>query len=370
MLAPLKSLLSLRGLLLSGFFILSVFVSSAQAPVVAYRDIRGYLFVFENGGPRTLDTRPVRVFKSAGPYVGFVNSANNLIVYYNGEFTDLGDASNTSFEVNYTFLIYKRDNVLAVFEKGKLTRLTYFLRDYKIAEGLIAFRETIADILKVYRDGEVQVLETTLVGKLGNYSAGKNTVAFTNRNGYLKIFDSGELFEIDNNGTTDFACGKNIVAYTDGANFSFKVYYLGKIVTLEELRVQMYKVGDDIAAYVSDENYFKVYADGKLLKLESYNPDYYEVKDQCVVFYINNKFQALVNGIRYELDNFEPISYKISQNSIAWVDQNQRLHLFTNGKSAVATTELFSSYDLNNNILSFNSPENITAIYYQGKIYR
>jgi hypothetical protein len=77
-----------------------------------------------------------------------------------------------------------------------------------------------------------------------------------------------------------------------------------------------------------------------------------------------------INGIRYELDNFEPISYKISQNSIAWVDQNQRLHLFTNGKSTVATTELFSSYDLNNNILSFNSPENITAIYYQGKIYR
>ena len=370
MLAPLKSLLSIRRLLLSGVFIFSIFISNAQDPVVAYRDMRGYLFVFENGGPRTLDTRPVREFKSAGPYVGYVNSANNLIVYYNGEFTDLGDATNTSFEVNYTFLIYRRDNVLAVFEKGNLTRLSYFIRDYKIAEGLIVFRETIADILKVYRDGNVQELETTLVGKLGNYAAGKNTVAFTNRNGYLKIFDSGDLFEIDNNGTTEFACGKNIVAYTDGANYSFKIYYLGKIFTLEELKVQSFKVGDNIAAYISDENYFKIYADGKLLKLESYAPDFYEVKDQCVVFYINNKFQALVNGVRYELDNFEPNSYKISQNCIAWVDQNQRLHLFANGKSTVATTELFSSYDLNNNILSFSSPENITAIYYQGKIYR
>jgi hypothetical protein len=105
MLAPLKSILSIRRLLLSGFFIFSFFISNAQDPVVAYRDIRGYLFVFENGGPRTLDTRPVREFKSAGPYVGYVNSANNLIVYYNGEFTDLGDATNTSFEVNYSFLI-------------------------------------------------------------------------------------------------------------------------------------------------------------------------------------------------------------------------------------------------------------------------
>jgi hypothetical protein len=370
MLAPLKSLLSIRRLLLSGVFIFSVFISSAQDPVVAYRDMRGYLFVFENGSPHTLDTRPVRDFKSAGPYVGFVNSANNLIVYYNGVFTDLGDATNTSFDINYTFLIYKRDNVLAVFEKGNLTRLTYFIRDYKIAEGLIVFRETIADILKVYRDGNIQELETTLVGKLGNYAAGKNTVAFTNRNGYLKIYDSGDVFEIDNNGTTDFACGKNIVAYTDGANYSFKVYYLGKIFTLEELKAQSFKVGDNVTAYVSDENYFKVYADGKLLKLESYAPDFYDVKDQCVVFYINNKFQALVNGVRYELDNFEPISYKISQNNIAWVDQNQRLHLFSNGKSVIATTELFSSYDLNNSILSFTSSENITAIYYQGKIYR
>lgn len=370
MLAPLRSLLSSYRLLLSGFFIFLFFNTNAQDPVVAYRDIRGYLFVFENGGPRTLDTRPVREFRSAGPYVGFVNSANNLIVYYNGQLTDLGDVTNTKFDVNYSFLIYKRDNVLAVFEKGNLTRLSYFIRDYKIAEGLIVFRETIADVLKVYRDGKIQELETTLVGKLGNYAAGKNTVAFTNRNGYLKIYDSGDLFEIDNNGTTDFACGKNIVAYTDGANFSFKVYYLGKIVTLEELKAQSFKVGDDIAAYVTDENYFKVYTNGKLLKLESYAPDFYEVKDQCVVFYINNKFQALVNGVRYDLENFEPLSYKISQNSIAWVDQNQRLHLFSNGKSVIATTELFTSYDLNNSILSFNSPENITAIYYQGKIYR
>ena len=370
MLAPLKSLLSFRHFLLSGFFILFSSIIFAQDPVVAYKDIRGYLFVFENGGPRTLDTRPVSEYKSAGPYVGFINASNNLIVYYNGVFTDLGDASNTSFEVNYSFLIYKRDNVLAVFEKGNLTRLTYFIRDYRIAEGLIVFRETIADVLKVYRDGNVQELETTLVGNLGKYEAGKNIVAFTNRNGYLKIFDSGDLFEIDNNGTTDFACGKNIVAYTDGANYSFKVYYLGKIITLEEIKTQSFKVGDNLAAYVSDENYFKVYADGKLLKLESYSPDIYDVKDQCVVFFINNKFQAFVNGVRYELDNFQPMSYKISQNCITWVDQSRRLHLFSNGKATIATTEIFSSYELNNDILSFNSPENITAIYYQGKIYR
>jgi hypothetical protein len=94
------------------------------------------------------------------------------------------------------------------------------------------------------------------------------------------------------------------------------------------------------------------------------------VKDQCVVFFINNKFQAFVNGVRYELDNFQPMSYKISQNCITWVDQSRRLHLFSNGKSTIATTEIFSSYELNNDILSFNSPENITAIYYQGKIYR
>ena len=243
MLAPLRRLLSYRHILLSGFFILTSSFSYSQGSVVAYKDIRDFLFVFENGAPRTLDTRPVREVKSAGPYVGFINAANNLMVYYDGTFTDLGDATNTSFEVNYSFLIYRRDNVLAVFEKGNLTRLSYFIKDYKISEGLIVFRETIADILKVYRDGKIEELETTLVGKLGNYDAGKNTVAYTNRNGYLKIYDSGDVYEIDNNGTTEFSCGKNIVAYTDGANYNFKVYYLRKILTLEEIKVQSFKIG-------------------------------------------------------------------------------------------------------------------------------
>lgn len=337
--------------------------------VQSYRDFRGYLFVFENGAPRQLESQPVSSFKSTGPYVGYVTSRNNLKVYYNSEVFDLGDATNTSFEISNGLFIYKRDEVLAVFDKGKITPLTYFVQDYILTDQLLLFRDRNQGVLKAYVNGEIQELEYTLIGTLGTFVAGENTIAYSNSSNYFKIFHEGETFEIDHIKPLQVSAGKNIVAYVDGSERTFKVFYNNKILTLEQIAPLSFSAGDDLVAYISDENYFKLFSDGKLVKAESYTPDFYAVKDRSVLFFIDSKLQLVQNGMRYELDHFMPKSYRMSEDNIAWVDPANRLHLFSKGKSKLVTTELFTDYELNGEILRFTTAEGASTIYYHDKFY-
>lgn len=363
-------LLSLRKTIFLGIVLLWSTVCSGQSSFVqAYRDFRGYLFVFENGAPRQLESQAVSSFKSKGPYVAYVTSGNNLKVYYNTEVFDLGDATNTSFEISNELMIYKRDEVLAVFDRGKTTRLTFFIQDYILTDKMVVFRDRNQGVLRTYVNGEIQDLEYTLIGARGTFAAGENTVAYSNSSNYFKIFHEGETFEIDNINPVSVSAGKNIVAYVDGSERTLKVFYNNKILTLEQITPLSFLAGDDLVAYVTDENSFKLFADGKLMKAESYKPDFYAVKDRSVLFFIDSKLQLLQNDMRYELDNFMPKSYKMSEDNIAWVDPANRLHFFSNGKSKQVTTELFTDYDLNGDILRFTTAEGASTIYYQGKFY-
>lgn len=337
--------------------------------VMAYRDYRDYFYAFDSGAPRQLETQSVKSFKSKGKIVGYINSANNLIAWYNGEKTDLGDATNTTFDVTNDLLIFQHDLVLNVFDQGKVTGLTYFLLDYVASDQLIAYRESTTNILKVYYESKIQDLEYTLVGSLGTYKAGKNTVAYINGSGYFKIFDKGDVFEIDNIAPIQFEPGKNIVGYIDGSKETLNVFYNHKLLTLEQIQPLSFQVGDDLMAYVTDEGSFKIFSDGKLLKIESYAPDFYKVSDDAVVFFADNKLQVMKYGTRYELDQGMPLSYQVNRGSVAWQDQAHRLHLFINGKVQSVTSEAFVSYELNGDLLRYQMDDGISRIYYNGKIY-
>ena len=126
-----KALLSLRKSILFFVVLFWVTASAAQTSFVqSYRDFRGYLFVFENGAPHQLESQAVSSFKSKGPYVAYVTSGNNLKVYYNSEVFDLGDATNTTYDISNELLIYKRDEVLAVFDKGIIILFKILLKTY------------------------------------------------------------------------------------------------------------------------------------------------------------------------------------------------------------------------------------------------
>ena len=355
------------------FLFISVFLLSTQFAnaqfIQAYEDFRKYFYVLENGMPHQLESQPVKSYSVSGESVVYVDNATNLKGYYHGEKFDLGEGNNLQFNSSRKLITYQRDQVLYVFDNGKSKRLTSFLKEYAVGDEIVVFKEDNLDILKAYYNGEIYDLEYTLVSKLGNYKVGDNSVAFINGSHYLKVFDNGEVLELEQWEPTDFVCGRNMVAYVDGSTQNLKLYTNGKVLKLENFPPVSMQMGDSVFAYVSDENAFKVYTNGKLLKVESYVPDYYKVKDNICAFFTENKLQIMFNGTRYELENFSPQSYQISNNNIAWLDNAGRLKMFDNGKILSVTTEIVSSYLLNGDVLKYVGGDNYTHIYYRGKNY-
>ncbi len=337
--------------------------------VQGYSDFRNFLFVFENGVPRQLEQQAVRSFKSNGSIIGYANSANDLIAYYKGQKFKLGDMTATTYNVTQSFLFYQRDQLLNVFQNGETTQLTFFMQDMKVSDSLIAFRDLNVDILRVYKDGKVHDLEMTLVGELQVYQVGENTVGYVNNTGFFRAYMDNQVYDLDNVAPESFDPGGNLVAYVDGLYNYLKVFYNKKILVLEQLFPQSYQSGVDVVAYIAADNSFKVFTNGKLLKVESYIPDFYKVRDRSVVFFFNNKFQLILDGQRFILDEFLPQSYQMSENNIAWMDINNRLHIFTEGKSWEVSMEVITGYQLNGNTLKYDLSDGTSRIWFKGKIF-
>jgi hypothetical protein len=334
-----------------------------------YEDSRKYFYVFADGAPHQLETMAVLQYKAAGNTVVYINSANEIRTYRNGEKQKAGEGLNAIVGASGNLIWYTRDNALSVFEKGQPVSLSFFLGDYKAGDNIIAFKDSRIELLKVYYQGNIYELEYTLVSRLGNYDVGDNTVAFINGSHYLKVFSQGETLELSTWEPKEFKCGKDMVAFVDGSSSELKLFWTDKIVHLEDFPPLSMQMGDDVFAYVSDANAFKVYTKGKLLKLESYAPDNYTVKDNIVAFYAENKFQVFYDGQRYELETAQPKSMIISNNSMAYLDFAGRLKFFSEGKTQQVTTETIQGYELNGDVLKYFDSGNGQRIFYKGKTY-
>lgn len=337
--------------------------------VQAFRDFRNFLYVFDNGIQRQVEQQPVRSFKTRGSLLVYADNANDLIAYYKGEKFNLGDMTATTYEVMPSYMYYRRDLLLSIFDRGQTTALTYFLRDFSASDSLIAFRDRNFDVLKVYYNGAVHELEVTLAGSLVEYKTGENTVAYITRANLFKVYLDDHVYDLDNMPPMSYEPGGNLVAYVDGLYNYLKVFYNGRILVLEKIIPVSYKAGVDVLAYVADNNAFKVFTGGKLLKVEDYVPDFYTVRDRTVLFFFNNHLQVLLDGVRYELDEFRPQNYQMSENNVAWIDPARRLHIFSEGKTTEVTRDAVKSYELNGNTLRFDLPDGSSRVWYKGKIY-
>jgi len=356
-------------LLILFLFFATTATSQSRPFVSAYKDYRNYFFAFSEGISRQIDSRPIRSYKSRGDKVVYVDVNNNLILWQNDIKTNLGDATNIKFLLTDDLLIYTIFDMLAVADSDKVTNLTYFFKEYDYNAGMIAFTDQNNGLLKVYANGKVNEVEATLIGKLGKFRVGENTIAYINSSDSFKIYYNNEIYSIDNLSPDRFSSGKNLVAYIEGSTKYFNAFYKGKVFVLDELEPLSFQVGDEAIAYVTNENSFKVFQSGKLLKVESYPPSMYAVKDNTVLFYFNNELQILQNGVRFVLDEFAPLTYQMSQDRIAWQDQAKRLYIFTDGKVKLVTTETIIAYELNGDILRYDVPDGTSRIYYKGKTY-
>ena len=161
----------------------------------------------------------------------------------------------------------------------------------------------------------------------GTLSLQAQTIAaYVNFREQFVVFDDGETKILEQLPPKSFKMGPDYMAYIDNVS-NLKVYYDGKLETLDPGVILNYYAGDD---YLVFEKYqqIKVWHDGKLTNLGN-NINSYLASDSIVAYYDRNykNFHIYYNNFDYDLGDGlveVPITdYKIGNNIFAFIDKYQ-----------------------------------------------
>jgi hypothetical protein len=86
------------------------FLESKGQFAMPFEDNRRYFYLFINGAPQQLETQPVLQYKVAGDELIYINTANELRTYYNGQKTKAGEGLNAELGATQGMAWYSRDN--------------------------------------------------------------------------------------------------------------------------------------------------------------------------------------------------------------------------------------------------------------------
>lgn len=352
-------------------FIISHVITIKAQNIGAYSDDRGHLYFFNNGQKVKLEYQPVSSFKVGYNNISYVNSRGNLIAYSKDNIkTELGTFANYYQPTDYIYA-YQQNSSLGTIENKAKKVLTNNVGKYIVGDSLIAFNDNIKKGFYAYYNNQIIELENNIIEEeILNFETSENTIAYFNATGYFKIFLHGKLIELDRPSTLyNYKVGQNIVAYTDNDNETFNVFDNNKVLTLEETIPVSYSCGDDLVAFVNNQDEFKVYYKGNTQEISSYAPNQYVVIDQLTIYENLGRFSIYYNGKNYELENYWVENFKADNNSLAYIDSQGWLIYFHDGKIDKITNQTITSFSLSGNVLQYSLNTNSFPILYQGKTW-
>jgi hypothetical protein len=166
-----------------------------------------------------------------------------------------------------------------------------------------------------------------------------------------------------------FRAGKDIVAYKNSINNTFNVYYKGENFQLEDFPPKSYKVGDEFVAYINDMDIFKVFYKGKVIVVSESAPEAYIAEDKLLVFTEHGYFKVFADGEIYEVEAYIPKNFKLDWNTVAYLDNSNRIWLFIHGEKKFLTNDLINSFEIYRDLIVMNVKVNRNIIYYLGESY-
>lgn len=161
----------------------------------------------------------------------------------------------------------------------------------------------------------------------GTLSIQAQTIAaYVNFREQFVVFDDGETKILEQLPPQSFKTGPDYLAYIDNVS-NLKVYYNGKVETIDPGVILNYYAGDD---YLVFEKYqqIKVWHDGNVKNLGN-NITAYLASDSIVAYYDRNyrNFHIYYNNFDYDLGDglveVPIMDYKIGNNIFAFVDKYQ-----------------------------------------------
>lgn len=338
----------------------------------AYTDFRDRFYIFDSGKSTKVEDLKVQSFDVGGECVMYINGQGNLKIYEDGKVSKLEAGGASKYYATDHIAAYSVFEILKVVEDGKSITLSTRCPIYRVEDSLVVFYDKGLESLRVYYDGEILDIESGIVGMpLDNFKSGDNVVAYiSSRFKNFMIYYNGEnhtiLKYVDG---LSFKADKDIVAYENSITNTFDVFYKGEIYQIEDFFPKSYKMGEEFVAYVDNLDIFKVFYKGEVIEVSGFPPEAYFAEDRLLVFTEYDYFKIFADGEVYEVEAFIPKNYKLDWNTLAYLDNSNRIWMFANGERKYLTNDLVNSFDVYRNLIVMNVKVNRNLIYYQGEFY-
>ncbi len=242
-----------------------------------------------------------------------------------------------------------------VFDEGKFRQLEFQpVLDFQVGDQCVGY-VTNANHFKVY----YQHIPHHLTNMVSDYQVTDNLVAYTVGT-QLYVFEGGNKYLLSKF-VGHYAASDSMVAYFDTEKYFFRVYYKGKIRTLEDgllfSDVNSFRVGNNMMAYIDAFQNFKAYYQGETYELLN--------TDQVVDVQIGRNILAFVEpvagtlhafyeGEDIELESFKPKSFSAGYEKIAYVDNMGNFKLFDDGELYMVSDFEPDEYTLKDDILVYH----------------
>ena len=351
--------------------LITVSATSKAQNISFLSDYLGNVSIFDNAKIRQIEHLPLKTYKISNKSMAYEDNSRTFKIYYDNYVHTITNSID-NYDVTNNYIAFSYNNILRLFDNGKLVSLSNSITNYYLGEDLIIWFDYSQQKLKAYQNRNFFDLDDAIASEnnKNNVIIGKNIATFIDSKNYLNIFYNSEVISIDYvDRIKSVSVGKNIVAFVDKSLNIFQVYYKGNFVELENFEPKSFKAGDDFLIYVDASSSLKYYSDNSTVIVSFDEPDFYEVADKMVVFGVQNFFRVYLNGQVYTLENYIPKKYLFKNNVICYIDELGNLKYFDGNKTETISYETITEFELHGNIVKYKYGVSSENIYFNGKTY-
>lgn len=260
-----------------------------------------------------------------------------------------------SSQAQYLAAFNDNQNQFWAFEAGMFNQLEdNEVLDYQVGGTLIAYLDDASNF-KIYQFGEVQTLieiapvEFTATDYLLGYSLFDSLYVYNDEKIQTLSTDCEEFLIMD-----------SIIVWQTKSEGTLRVYYNGEITTIAEelldFKFETFMAGDNLFAFVNpltDE--FTIFYRGALTVLD-YDAEEMEFQAGCDIIAFTDKrdqsFNVFYKDEKIELDIYEPKSFQVGDQMMAYINNQDELYHFENGEIKSITSDP-SFYKVKDHILVY-----------------
>lgn len=322
-------------------------------PLYAYWDqFNNHFNIYDDGVLKTLETIPVKSFKTGNSVCAYVTDINDFKIYYNGKSNLVSKFLPKNYVCSDALVAWSSGVASYVFYNGNVTKICDQCSDFNLNDSVVTFTDRFG-YFNVFYKNKIRSLE---ISPRANVNLGRNLVAFIDRNDQLKVFYHDTIIGLEYfSDSLRYACGLNTVSYIDRQN-RLRVCYKKQVFTLDKLRPKTWATGDDMVAWVDQNNNFRVFHKGNLFLLENYEPGVFNIIEGVLYYKSNqNEMKVFENGKGKVIENYYPTQIAGRNNTLVYNDFRNRLKAYNNGQVYSVSDDIVTSFKVFPNLVVFYS---------------